>query len=213
MNKSNIMIFILLTSPFFIQMSKAQESTKEIKSRMLDSVIGYFNSSSKYDYVVLLADMRYRIVRASIGSMASSINYSKSVYDDSLLVKRMMKSSNRNRKYVLYARTFAQEKFVSRNDFIVSKHFQDNIKFWRKNKIYIEMHQPISGWETIEIFEKSNILENASIFAYNEPFICLPVYEYHDASEGSSFRQFIFKFRLIYENGRVDFRIHQIIEI
>lgn len=197
----------LVISVIFLVLSQlngySQSNIQSAKVAILGNIFKEFVDARQCTYIVMLADMSYRDISTSVGSMPSSINYSKKVFDDSTSVDAFSKTINMAECSSFYVKTFQQERFTSRTNFVLSKKFSLNLSAINKRKIYIEVGKPISGWEMLELFRRDQLYPNSELMRYQDSSFLVPVFLYEVSGDRENGQTWIFQFKLEYNNSEV----------
>ena len=201
MISSRLFLTVLATTIGLVNSCFSQNSYQNEKSEVLKTIFEQLKPK-ECTFIALLAEMDYRVVHIThSAAMPSSIFYDEHMKDDSISMREFAKAIKTDTCFPVYIKSFKQEKLLSRNDFIVSEKFLSNVSAWKQNKLYIEVQKPIGGWEIFQLFKFDKADENNLVMYYSLPFVFIPVFAYRvDDKETKS--QFIFKFKLDYENNK-----------
>ena len=182
----------------------SQSNNQTAKVAVLGTLFKQFVDAKQCTYVAMLADMSYRNISTSLGPMPSSVDYSKTVYDDSISVNAFSKTIKLTDCSSFYIKTFQQEKFSSRTNFLLSEKFSHNLSAINKRKVYIEVGKPLSGWEMLELFRNEQLYPNSELMRYQDSSFLVPVFIYEINGDKETSQTWIFKFKTGCKNGEVN---------
>jgi hypothetical protein len=198
---------MILVAVFFFHTSfggySQNNSFANEKAKAIVEIINKVSDMKKINNCLVVANLGYKSVRAERGTVAD-LQISDRLIEDTIAVnyiRELVKHNTETKKRVNF-KTFKEVNFNNRYKIINSSLFSSDTHASEKNKLYIEINEPIDGWEICKLFTTDSVFSGEAYMQYYIPKLYIPVGIFSIEKDEGSFKLLLFEFQMAKINGK-----------
>jgi len=196
---------ILLILIHYGAVAQNNQMSKE-KAGIIYNIITEITKDREVGPTLVVTNMGYKPVDVVRG-IAAGMQISKDVIEDTIAANycRELIKSNLRRKEIINFKTFKEINFNNRYQVINSQFFfLDTAISKTQNKTYIEINDPIDGWDVCKLFIDDSLISGERYTRFLIPRICIPVFIYSNKKDAESIELYLFRFEMQYKDEKFE---------